>query len=63
MAVRFFVNPGPFGARSSKSYSSYTFHPISAKLYEGIGYYGVIQAITFLAIGQLKKMWYFVILM
>ncbi len=32
----------------SKLYPSYSFHPMSAKLYEDIGYHGGIQAITFL---------------
>ena len=32
----------------SKRYSSYSFHPMSAKRYEDIGYYGGIQVITFL---------------
>ncbi len=32
----------------SKRYSSYSFHPVSAKLYEDIGYHGGIQAIAFL---------------
>ncbi len=46
----------------SKCYSSYTFHLISAKLYEDIDYHGGIQAIT-LAIGQvLNFLWYFEIL-
>ena len=31
------------------SFSSYTFRPISAKLYKDIGYYEEIQATTFLA--------------
>ena len=32
----------------SKRYSSYSFHPMSVKRYEDIGYYGGIQGITFL---------------
>ncbi len=35
------------GLEMSKRYFSYTFHPISAKLYESIGYHGGIQASTF----------------
>ncbi len=39
----------------SKRYSS-SFHPMSAKLYEDIGYHGGIQAVTFLGNRQsLKK--------
>ena len=40
---------GPCGAANFKSYSSSTFHPISAKLYEDIGYHGWMQDITFLS--------------
>ena len=36
------------GLEISKSYSSYSFHPMPAKLYEDIGYHGGIQAITVL---------------
>ena len=36
------------GLEISKRYSSHSFHPIQAKLYEDIGYHGGIQAITFL---------------
>ncbi len=51
------------GLEISKRYPSYSFHPMSVKLYENIGYYGGIQAITFLPIGQvLKNLWYFEIL-
>ncbi len=32
----------------SKHYSSYSFHLMSVKLYEDIGFHGGIQAITFL---------------
>ena len=32
----------------SKCYTSYTFHPISVKLFEHIGYHSGIQEITFL---------------
>ena len=32
----------------SKSYFSYSFYPISAKLYEDIGYHGGILTLTFL---------------
>ena len=32
----------------SRRVSSYSFHPMSAKLYEDIGYYSRIQAVTFL---------------
>ncbi len=35
------------GLEISKRYSSYSFHPISAKIYEDIGYHGGIQAVTF----------------
>ena len=47
----------------SKRYSSYSFHPMSAKFYENIGWYGGREAITFLAIGQvLTLLWHFEIL-
>ncbi len=36
------------GPDISKRYSSYSFHPMSAKLYEDIGCHSGIQAITFL---------------
>ncbi len=50
------------GLEISKRYSYYSFHPMSAKLYEDIGYYGGIQAV-FLVIGQvLKILWHFEIL-
>ncbi len=50
------------GLEISKRYSSYSFHPMADKLYENVGYHGGIQAITFLAIGQiLKILWHFVI--
>ncbi len=35
------------GLDISKRNSSSSFHPMSAKLYAGIGYYGRIRAITF----------------
>ncbi len=38
------------GQKISKYY--YSFHPVSAKLYEDIGYHGGTQAITFIAMGQ-----------
>ncbi len=38
-------NIGPYGASNFKMLL-YTFHPISAKLYDDIGYHGRIQAIT-----------------
>ncbi len=34
---------------------SYSFNPMSIKRYEDIDYHGRIQAVTFLAIGQIKK--------
>ncbi len=40
------------GLGISKCFSSYSFHRISAKLHEYIGYHGEIQAITFRGIGQ-----------
>ena len=36
------------GLEISRRYFSYSFHLMSAKLYEGISYHGGIQAITFL---------------
>ena len=36
------------GLKISKRYFSYSFHPMSVKLYEDIGYHGGIQAVTFL---------------
>ena len=36
------------GLEISKRYYSYSFHPMSAKLYEDVDYHGGIQAITFL---------------
>ncbi len=36
------------GLEISKRYFSYSFHPMSAKLYEDIGDHGGIQAVTFL---------------
>ncbi len=36
------------GLEISKCYSPYSFDPMSAKLYDDIGYHGGIQAITFL---------------
>ena len=36
------------GLEISKRFSSYSFHLMSAKLYEDISYHGGIQAITFL---------------
>ncbi len=37
------------GLGISKRYSSYSFHPISAKLYEDIGHHRGVQTVTFLA--------------
>ncbi len=34
------------GLEISKRFSFHSFHPMSVKLYEDIGYYGGIQAIT-----------------
>ena len=42
----------------SKRYSSYSFHPMSGKLYENFDYHGGIQAITFL--GNQPSLKYFV---
>ena len=36
------------GLEILKRYSSYSFCPMSVKRYEDIGYYGGIQAVTFL---------------
>ncbi len=44
----FFVNPGPYGAGNFKTPLLLLFHPISAKLYEDIGYHGGIKAVGFL---------------
>ncbi len=46
--LNFFRNMGAYRARIFKSYFSYSFHPISAKLYEDFDYHGRIQAITYL---------------
>ncbi len=35
------------GLEILNGYCPYSFHPISAKLYEAIGYHGGIQAVTF----------------
>ncbi len=48
------------GLENSKHYSSYSFHPLSVKRYEDIGYYGGIQAIGFL--GNRPILLYFEIL-
>ncbi len=42
------------GLGSSKCYS-YSFHPMSVKPYEDIGYHDGIQALTFLANGSSFK--------
>ncbi len=48
------------GLEISKRYSSYSFHLVSAKLYDDIGYHGGIQAITFLGNRpSLKASWHF----
>ncbi len=56
-----FVNADPYGAGISKRYSSYSLHPISAKLYVKVSYHGGIQAVTFLdTFGQVLKLsWHF----
>ena len=36
------------GLEDSKRYPSYSFHPISAELYEGISYHGGMRVFTFL---------------
>ena len=43
------------GLGISKRYTPGTFHPISAKLYEDIGYYGGIQAVIFMTIDHVLK--------
>ena len=49
MALRiFFLAQDHMGLEISKRYSSYSFHSISAKPYEDIGYHSGIQAVTFL---------------
>ncbi len=60
--MKFFLTLEHMGLEISKRYSSYSFHPMSVKRYEDIGYYGGIQAITFVGnrpIVIFKKMWYF----
>ncbi len=58
-----FPNTGPYGLEISKRFSSYSFHLMSAKLYEDIGYHGGIQAITFIANWpSFKNLWHFEIL-
>ncbi len=48
MHFEIFVSTGPYGARISKLYSSYSFHPITAKLHLDTCYYGEIQPVAFL---------------
>ena len=43
------------GLEMSKRFFSYIFHLMSAKHYQNIIYHGGIQALTFLAIGQVLK--------
>ena len=43
------------GLEISKCYSSYSFHPISAKRYEDIDYHGRIEAVTFLGTQPIFK--------
>ena len=43
------------GLKMSKRYFSYSFHLISAKLYEDIGYHGRIQNYFSLEIRQFKN--------
>ena len=51
------------GLEISKRYSSHSFHLMSAKRYEDIGYHGAIQAITFLGNRpSFKMLWHFEIL-
>ena len=58
-----YVNAGPYGAKISKRYPSYCFHPISPKLYEDIGYRGKYRLLPFLTISQvLEILWHFEIL-
>ena len=61
----FFRNMGAYRTGILKSYSSYSFHPISAKLYEDFDYHGRIQAITYLgnwqSLKKLMTLWNFVI--
>ncbi len=50
------------GLEISKRYSSYSFHPMSAKPYDDIGYHGGYRLLLFLAISQvIKILWHFVI--
>ncbi len=46
--MKFFLTQGHMGLEISKSYSSHSFHLMSAKLYEDLGYHARIQAVTFL---------------
>ncbi len=51
------------GLEISKCYSSYSFHPMSIKLHEAIGYHGGIQTVTFLGNRLIfKLLWHFEIL-
>ncbi len=59
----FWLTQDHIGLEISKCYSSYSFHPMSVKCHEDIGYHGRIQAITFLGNRpSLKKLWHFKIL-
>ncbi len=65
-ALNFFLTQDYMGVEISKCYSSYSFDPISVKLYEDIAYHGRIAAITFLVNRQLfrkkcgtLKFWHF----
>ncbi len=58
--MKFLLTQDHIGLEVSKPYSvfiwsHYSFHLISAKRYEDIGYYGGIQVIAFLAMGQFFK--------
>ncbi len=48
IAIWNFLDKTIMQLKISKRYSSYSFHPMSAKRFEDIGYHGEIQAITFL---------------
>ncbi len=46
--LKFLLTQDHMGLGISKRYSSYSFHPMSLKPYEDIGYHGRIQPVTFL---------------
>ncbi len=55
--LKFLLTQDHMGLEISKRYSSYSFYPISSKLYEAIGYHDRIQAVTFRGDRPSLKKW------